>query len=100
MIIWRHILPNVASSILVIATLLLASMITTEAALSFLGLGIPSTIATWGNMIADGREYVTDAWWLPVFPGIAITITVLGINLLGDWLRDVLDPRRSAQGNF
>ena len=94
-IILRHILPNVSASILVIATLLLATVITSEAALSFLGLGIPPTIPTWGNMIAEGREYLTDAWWLPVFPGVAISLTVLGINLLGDWLRDVFDPRRS-----
>lgn len=96
-IILRHILPNVSASMLVIATLLLASVITSEAALSFLGLGIPPTIPTWGNMIAEGREYLTDAWWLPVFPGVAISLTVLGINLVGDWLRDVLDPRRSSR---
>ena len=92
----RHVLPNVAASVLVIATLLLAAVITSEAALSFLGLGIPPTIPTWGNMISEGREYVRDAWWLPVFPGLAISGTVLGVNLLGDWLRDVLDPRRRS----
>lgn len=94
-IIGRHILPNVAASVVVIATLLLAAVITSEAALSFLGLGVPPTTPTWGNMISEGREYVRDAWWLPVFPGLAISATVLGINLLGDWLRDVLDPRRT-----
>lgn len=92
-IILRHIFPNSAASIIVIGTLLMASVITSEAALSFLGLGIPPTIPTWGNMIAEGREYLQDAWWLPVFPGLAISITVLGVNLIGDWLRDLFDPR-------
>lgn len=92
-IILKHIFPNSVASIIVIGTLLMASVITGEAGLSFLGLGIPPVIPTWGNMIADGREYLQDAWWLPVFPGLAISITVLGVNLIGDWLRDLLDPR-------
>lgn len=92
-IILRHIFPNSFASIIVIGTLLLANVITSEAALSFLGLGIPPTIPSWGNMIADGREYLQDAWWLPVFPGLVISITVLGVNLIGDWLRDLFDPR-------
>jgi peptide/nickel transport system permease protein len=95
-IIVRHILPNSAASIIVIGTLLMASVITSEAALSFLGLGIPPTIPTWGNMIADGRQYLQDAWWLPVFPGLAISITVMGVNLIGDWLRDLFDPRYTS----
>lgn len=92
-IILRHILPNVAASIIVIATLLVANMIIFEASLSFLGLGVPSSIATWGRIVADGREYISDEWWIAVFPGLAILITVVGINLLGDWLREDLDPK-------
>jgi peptide/nickel transport system permease protein len=92
-IIIKHIFPNSVASIMVIGTLLMASVITGEAGLSFLGLGIPPIIPTWGNMIADGREYLQDAWWLSVFPGVALSITVLGVNLIGDWLRDLFDPR-------
>jgi peptide/nickel transport system permease protein len=92
----RYILPNVAASIIVIATLLVANVIIFEASLSFLGLGVPSSIPTWGRIVADGREYIADEWWIALFPGLAILITVMGINLLGDWLRDDLDPR---QGN-
>jgi ABC-type dipeptide/oligopeptide/nickel transport system permease subunit len=93
-ILLRYILPNVAASIIVIATLLVASMIIFEASLSFLGLGVPSNIPTWGRIVADGREYVVSEWWIAFFPGLAILITVMGINLLGDWLRDELDPRQ------
>ena len=93
-IILRYILPNVAASIIVIATLLVANMIIFEASLSFLGLGVPSSIPTWGRIVADGREYIADEWWIAFFPGLAILITVMGLNLLGDWLRDDLDPRR------
>jgi len=89
----RHILPNVAGSIIVIATLLVANTIIFEASLSFLGLGVQPPTPTWGGMVADGRDYLGDAWWVSVFPGLAILITVLGINLLGDWLRDKLDPK-------
>lgn len=90
----RYILPNVTASIIVIATLLVANMIIFEASLSFLGLGVPSSIPTWGRIVADGREYITDEWWIAFFPGLAILITVMGINLLGDWLREDLDPKR------
>ena len=93
-ILLRYILPNVAASIIVMATLLVASMIIFEASLSFLGLGVPSNIPTWGRIVADGREYVASEWWIAFFPGLAILITVMGINLLGDWLREELDPRR------
>jgi len=93
-IILRHILPNVAASIIVVATLLVANMIIFEASLSFLGLGVPSNIPTWGRIVADGREYVASEWWIAFFPGVAILITVMGINLLGDWLREELDPRQ------
>jgi peptide/nickel transport system permease protein len=92
-IILRYILPNVAASIIVIATLLVANMIIFEASLSFLGLGVPSSIPTWGRIVADGREYIADEWWIALFPGLAILITVMGINLIGDWLREDLDPR-------
>jgi peptide/nickel transport system permease protein len=90
----RYILPNVAASIIVIATLLVANMIIFEASLSFLGLGVPSNIPTWGRIVADGREYVASEWWIALFAGLAILITVMGINLLGDWLREELDPKR------
>jgi len=90
----RTILPNVMASVIVIATLLVANMIIFEASLSFLGLGTPSNIPTWGRIVSDGREYVSSEWWISLFPGLAILITVMGINLLGDALREVLDPRQ------
>ena len=92
-IVFRHLLPNVLTPVIVIATLEVARMIILESALSFLGLGIPPPTPTWGGMLADGRAYISTAWWLATFPGLCIMLTVLGINLLGDWLRDVLDPR-------
>jgi peptide/nickel transport system permease protein len=92
-ILFRHILPNVMAPVIVIATFAVANVIIAEAALSFLGLGVEPSIPTWGGMLADGRAYVGTAWWLATFPGLAIMITVLGINLVGDWARDVLDPR-------
>ncbi len=94
-IIFRHILPNVVASIVVVATLLIANMMIFEASLSFLGLGVPPGTPTWGRLVSDGREYVTSAWWISFFPGMAIFITVMGINLIGDWLRESLDPRSS-----
>jgi peptide/nickel transport system permease protein len=93
-IVLRHILPNVTASIIVVATLQIPRMIISEASLSFLGLGVPPSVPTWGSMISDGRDYVSTAWWLSTFPGIALVLAVLGINLLGDWLREVLDPRQ------
>ncbi len=92
-IVFRHLLPNVLTPVIVIATLEVARMVILESALSFLGLGIPPPTPTWGGMLADGRAYLSTAWWLATFPGLCIMLTVLGINLLGDWLRDVLDPR-------
>lgn len=92
-IIFKHILPNVAAPVIVIASFSVASTIISEASLSFLGLGVKPTVPTWGAMLAEGREYLQEAWWLVTFPGIAIALTVLAINVLGDWLRDVLDPR-------
>lgn len=93
----RYILPNVATSIIVVGTLLVANMIIFEASLSFLGLGVPSNIPTWGRIVSDGRQYVASEWWISLFPGLAILLTVLGINLLGDWLRDELDPKGRVQ---
>ena len=92
-IVFRHLLPNVLTPVIVIATLEVARMIILESALSFLGLGVQPPTPTWGGMLADGRAYLSTAWWQATFPGLSIMLTVLGINLLGDWLRDVLDPR-------
>lgn len=92
-IMFRHILPNVSTSIIVVATLQVAQMITTEAALSFLGIGVQPPTPAWGSMVAEGKDVIAVAWWLSAFPGLVILVTVLGINLLGDWLRDVLDPQ-------
>jgi peptide/nickel transport system permease protein len=89
----RHILPNAFAPWLVVATLDMARVIVIESALSFLGLGVQPPAPTWGGMLADGRVYLTTAWWLATFPGLAILVTVLGINLFGDGLRDILDPR-------
>ncbi len=92
LIMLKHVLPNVFASVIVIGSLQLGTVIITEASLTFLGLGIPPSIPTWGAMLATGREYFVLAWWLPTFPGLAIVLTVLAVNFLGDWLRDVLDP--------
>ena len=89
----RHILPNIANTIIVLATLQVGSVIILEAALSFLGLGIPRPTPAWGIMVADGRQLIVSAWWISFFPGLAITLTVFSLNLLGDWLRDRLDPK-------
>jgi peptide/nickel transport system permease protein len=89
----RHLLPNVAPSVIVLATLEVAATILAESSLSFLGLGVQPPTISWGSMLANGRQYVATGWWLATFPGLAITVTVLGIIFLGDWLRDVLDPR-------
>jgi peptide/nickel transport system permease protein len=89
----RHVLPNVFTPWLVVATLDMARVIVIESALSFLGPGVQPPTPTWGGMLADGRVYISTAWWLATFPGLAILVTVLGINLFGDGLRDTLDPR-------
>ena len=96
-IIVRHILPNAAASIIVIATLMVGNLILFEASLSFLGVGVPVTTPTWGRMVFDGIEYVSTAWWIALFPGVAVMLTVLATNLVGDWLRDTLDPRQRAR---
>ena len=92
-ILFRHILPNTFAPIIVIGSFAVASTIIAEASLSYLGLGVPPSVPTWGGMLFDGREYIDTAWWLVVIPGLAIMFTVLAINVLGDWLRDFLDPR-------
>ncbi len=92
-ILMMHILPGVLNTVLVIATLRSGQLILAESFLSFLGAGIPPPTPTWGAMIADGRNYLRDAWWISFFPGLAIFLTVMALNFLGDWLRDKLDPR-------
>jgi len=89
----KHVLPNAISVIVVQATFIAVYAILAEAGLSFLGAGAPPSVPSWGNILAEGREYMIDAPWIMIFPGLAITVTVLGLNLLGDGLRDALDPR-------
>ena len=95
----HHIVPNLIPTSLVIGTFAMAAAIISEASLSFLGLGVPRSIPTWGSMLSDARAHISTSWWLPVFPGLFILVTVLGINLLGDGLRDHLDPKLSRAGN-
>ncbi|WP_233237027.1 ABC transporter permease [Bordetella sp. LUAb4] len=92
-----HILPNMISDVVVLGSLWMASAIRTEASLSFIGLGVPPPAATWGAMIREGFENILDAWWLTVFPSIAILLTVLALNLLGDALRDAIDPKLRSE---
>ncbi|TAJ82638.1 ABC transporter permease [bacterium] len=96
-ILLRHVVPNTLASVTVIATFAMAIVIIAEASLSFLGLGVPVSIPTWGSMLSEGRSYMYRAPWLTIFPGMAIFITVFGINLLGDGLRDILDPKLRGQ---
>lgn len=92
-IMFVHILPNVLNTFVVICTLQVSHCILTEASLSFLGAGVPPPTPTWGNMISEGRDYLGSAWWICVFPGLALTSVVFSFNILGDWLRDRLDPK-------
>lgn len=93
-IMFKTILPNIIAPLTVIASFNVASVILAEAALSFLGLGVPETVPAWGSMLAESREHlITNKWWLALFPGLAIVFTVLAFNIMGDWLRDFLDPR-------
>jgi peptide/nickel transport system permease protein len=89
----RHILPNVVTAIIVVSTLELARMLLLAASLDFLGLGVQPPTPNWGRMLADGRQYMATAWWLTVLPGLAIVVVILGVTLVGDWLRVVYDPR-------
>ena len=91
--VWRHVLPNVLPVIVVAATLRLAHVLLIEAGLSYLGLGVPPPTASWGGMVADGREYLLRSPWISLFPGLCIFVTVLTYNIVGDGLRDALDPR-------
>ena len=92
-IITRHLFPNTLNTLVVLVTLQVGYVIIVEASLSFLGAGIPPPTPAWGSMISEGREYVTSAWWASFFPGLAIVLVVLAFNLIGDWLRDTLDPK-------
>lgn len=97
-IMFLHILPNVLTPALVVGTLELARVIIMDAALSFLGLGVQPPTPSWGRMLADGRVYLSSAWWTVTFPGLAIVVTVLSVNLFGDWLRDHFDPKTRGNG--
>ena len=92
-LLFRHVLPNVAPSIIVVASLQFSQFIVAEAAISFLGFGVQPPTPAWGSMLSESRDYLYVAWWLAAFPGAALALTALGINLVGDWLRDVLDPK-------
>jgi peptide/nickel transport system permease protein len=92
-IVLRHLLPQILPSVVVISSLLVARMILFESSLSYLGLGVPPDIPTWGGMIAEGRDYISSAWWVVAMPGLALFVTVVAANLIGDRLRDLLDPR-------
>lgn len=91
-IIWRHVLPNALGAVMVLATLSIANNILLEASLTFLGLGVDPSVPSWGGMLAESRNYIQTAWWDSTFPGLAIMLTVMGFNLVGDWLRDRLSP--------
>ncbi|MGI2328221.1 ABC transporter permease [Planococcus sp. YIM B11945] len=92
-ILFRQILPNIISPFIVVASFQVATLIIAESSLSFLGLGVPTSEPTWGAMLADGREYMTDAWWIAIYPGVMLMLVAMSANLFGDGLRDVLDPR-------
>jgi peptide/nickel transport system permease protein len=100
-VIWRHILPNAMAPVLVAMTLGIPAAILTESGLSFLGLGVQPPYATWGNILNEGKDTIEIGWWLSVYPGVAILVTVLSYNLLGEGIRDALDPRlRQSAGTF
>ena len=92
-ILWRHITPNILGSVAVVASVEIANVILLESALGFLGLGVQPPTPSWGNMLGEGRDYLTTSWWLAEIPGLALALTALAINVVGDFLRDVLDPR-------
>ena len=92
-ILYKHLLPGVFNTLMVVASLRVGTLILTESVLSYLGVGVPPPTPAWGAMVSDGRDYISSAWWVTFFPGLAIFLTVLAFNFLGDWLRDKLDPR-------
>lgn len=92
-IVVRHLLPNLWTPIIILSSLQVAQFIVAEAAISFLGFGVQPPMASWGNMLNEGKTYIYNAWWMTTFPGVALVLTALGVNLVGDWLRDTLDPR-------
>lgn len=94
-ILWAHVVPNILSPMIVQMTFVFASAIITEAALSFLGAGVPAPAPSWGNILKEGKDVIYTAWWMILFPGIFTALTVLGLNLLGDGVRDLMDPRNS-----
>jgi len=96
-ILFQHLLPNLLGPVIVLMTLNVANNILLESSLTFLGMGADLKTPSWGGMLADGRTYLQSAWWVSVFPGLAILVTVLGLNLLGDWLRDTLDPKEQKR---
>ncbi|MDR7417277.1 MAG: ABC transporter permease [Armatimonadota bacterium] len=95
-IVLRHLLPNLWTPVIILSSLQVAQFIVAEAAISFLGFGVQPPMASWGNMLNEGRTYIYNAWWMTTFPGAALVVTALGVNLVGDWLRDTLDPRLTA----
>lgn len=97
-VLWRHVLPNALSPVIVAATLGIGNVIVLEAALSYLGIGVRPPHASWGNIIHDGSDQIASAWWISLFPGLAMLVTVVAFNLLGDALRDALDPRDQRRG--
>ena len=99
-VIWRHILPNAMGPVFVAMTLGIPAAILTESGLSFLGIGVPPPHATWGNILNEGKDAIEIAWWLSFYPGLAILVTVLSYNLLGEGIRDALDPRLRQAGRF
>ena len=92
-LLFRHVLPNVAPSVIILASLQFSQFVVAEAAISFLGFGVQPPTPAWGSMLSESRDFLYVAWWLAAFPGAALALTALGVNLLGDWLRDVLDPK-------
>jgi peptide/nickel transport system permease protein len=92
-VVWRHLLPNLWTPVIVLSSLQVAQFIVAEAAISFLGFGVQPPMASWGNMLNEGKTYIYNAWWMTTFPGLALVLTALSVNLVGDWLRDTLDPR-------
>jgi peptide/nickel transport system permease protein len=98
MIVWRHLFPNVINILMVLTSVSVGQVILLEASLSFLGLGLAPGDPAWGILVAEGREFLTQAWWIALFPGLIITVVVMAFNFFGDWLRDYLDPRLRRAG--